>query len=348
MYIPRPCTTTPLRDRTPLAKAHQIRGDWIWLPWQAAVVEVKVDRGSIPGAGCVIKVDGTQSYILTAYHVVKKAVETGQQRVEVRFAARYLDTFEGFVVTDWTQVANDLAVLVVRNAPGQAVLSLGQSERLRLLDRVIAIGHSSFSPWTVTDGKVSKIEGRDILFSGDAVHTGNSGGPLLDEHGRMVGLNIEVRDKLGVAVQIDVIKPILRSWIGDVLASAPTTTVTTPSPPVRTATPAPQEPTKVIRGKDGKAMLLVSEGWFVMGSTDAEVQAAFQLGKRYSSLYIILGVDWFDAEKPQHRVWVDAFYMDQYEVTMAEYTAFLRATGRQALPDEAATYAPVANTRWWT
>ena len=64
-------------------------------------------------------------------------------------------------------------------------------------------------------------------------------------------------------------------------------------------------------------MLLVPEGWFEMGSNDAE-----------------------DDEKPVHRVWLDTFYMDKYEVTVGEYTAFLRPTGRQGLPDYVATYAP--------
>ena len=64
-------------------------------------------------------------------------------------------------------------------------------------------------------------------------------------------------------------------------------------------------------------MVLVPEGWFEMGSNDAE-----------------------DDEKPVHRIWLDTFYMDKYEVTVGEYTAFLRAPGRQGLPDYVATYAP--------
>jgi formylglycine-generating enzyme required for sulfatase activity len=39
-------------------------------------------------------------------------------------------------------------------------------------------------------------------------------------------------------------------------------------------------------------------------------------------------------------VWLDAFYMDTYEVTMQEYQAFRQATGHQALPAEVSTYAP--------
>jgi formylglycine-generating enzyme required for sulfatase activity len=64
-------------------------------------------------------------------------------------------------------------------------------------------------------------------------------------------------------------------------------------------------------------MRLVSAGWFEMGSTTGD-----------------------EDEKPVHRVWLDAFYMDTHEVTMKEYQAFRQATGHQALPEWASKYAP--------
>jgi formylglycine-generating enzyme required for sulfatase activity len=63
-------------------------------------------------------------------------------------------------------------------------------------------------------------------------------------------------------------------------------------------------------------MLLVPEGWFTMGSTEAEIKAAYELSKKYEAS---TSESWFAGEKPQHRVWVDAFYMDRYEVTVGEY-----------------------------
>jgi formylglycine-generating enzyme required for sulfatase activity len=84
-------------------------------------------------------------------------------------------------------------------------------------------------------------------------------------------------------------------------------------------------------------MLLVPEGWFTMGSTEAEIKAGYELGKKYDAN---TSESWFADEKPQHRVWVDAFYMDKYEVTVGEYKAFLRATGRQGLPESVSQYAP--------
>ena len=65
-----------------------------------------------------------------------------------------------------------------------------------------------------------------------------------------------------------------------------------------------------ITGKDGKEMVLVPAGEFLMGSTDADKDAQGD-------------------EKPQHKVYLDAFYMDKTEVTNAEYKRFVDATGHR-------------------
>ena len=62
---------------------------------------------------------------------------------------------------------------------------------------------------------------------------------------------------------------------------------------------------KEITGNDGAPMMLVPAGEFMMGS------------------------DEYGNEKPLHRVYLDAFYMDKYEVTTSRYVRFLEATGRE-------------------
>jgi formylglycine-generating enzyme required for sulfatase activity len=66
-----------------------------------------------------------------------------------------------------------------------------------------------------------------------------------------------------------------------------------------------QIPAPEITGKDGTPMVLVPAGEFTMGSEG-----------------------WDADEKPVHRVYLDAFYMDQYEVTTGRYAKFMRETGR--------------------
>ena len=138
---------------------------------------------------------------------------------------------------EWLLPKEDLAVLVVDNAPGKSAVPLGSSARLQLRDPVIAIGHRSASDWVVTDGRVSSLAGREVFFSGDAVDVGNSGGPLLDANGRMVGLIGAMQGTLGEAIAIDVIRPIIERWIGTLAAPAPSLT-TAPATPPAVAAPA--------------------------------------------------------------------------------------------------------------
>ena len=70
-----------------------------------------------------------------------------------------------------------------------------------------------------------------------------------------------------------------------------------------TSTP-PEEIPKRITGKDGTPMVLIPAGEFQMGSDDGE-----------------------DDEKPVHTVYVDAFYMDIYEVTNIQFQKFLASEG---------------------
>ena len=73
-------------------------------------------------------------------------------------------------------------------------------------------------------------------------------------------------------------------------------------------------------GKDGAEMVLIPAGDFQMGSGP---------GALYNS-----------ATTPVHAVYVDAFYIDKYEVTVGQYNEFVRATGHHPLPDWVSEYSP--------
>ncbi len=69
----------------------------------------------------------------------------------------------------------------------------------------------------------------------------------------------------------------------------------------------------------------IPEGEFLMGSTKAQVDTAYTDAKLRSSL---LERHTFDAETPQHTVYLAAFQISRYEITNAQYRAFINATGR--------------------
>lgn len=72
-------------------------------------------------------------------------------------------------------------------------------------------------------------------------------------------------------------------------------------------------------------MVEIPGGAFLMGSSEADVQEAFTEAKRYSTKADADIIEWFNDEKPQHRVTVSGFYMGKYEVTQAQYRAVMAA-----------------------
>ncbi len=181
------------------------------------------DYGS--GSGFVID---KQGHIVTNNHVVKAA-----EQLRVTFADGSVAMAE-LVAADED---SDLAVLQVDVAPGRLFpLELGNSDGLRVGQRVIAIGN----PWelggTMTVGIVSALDrslrGRQssdggfysipqVIQTDAAINPGNSGGPLLDSRGMVVGVNTAIRSEgfynsgVGFAIPVDIVKRVVPSLISE-------------------------------------------------------------------------------------------------------------------------------------
>lgn len=155
-----------------------------------SVVEVRSGAGY--GAGFVWQASGL---LVTADHVVP------HKRVGVRFADGR--TFQGHVVARDT--ANDLAVLSVP-ACGPTALESRAAETLRPGEIVLALGHpfgASYSPSlgiVAAGGAGMTGIGRRLIRVDVRIGPGNSGGPLLDARGRVVGINVLVGGGMGLAV----------------------------------------------------------------------------------------------------------------------------------------------------
>jgi len=148
-----------------------------------------VQRGRVAGSGTVIAPDG---YILTNAHVVDDA-----RAVDVMLADGA--TYRAPVIG--VDRATDLAV-VRALGPALPALELATADTLRVGQLVVAIGDPLGLQSTVTHGVVSALgrslrakDGRiieNVIQTDAALNPGNSGGPLVDTHGRVVGVNTAV------------------------------------------------------------------------------------------------------------------------------------------------------------
>ncbi len=173
------------------------------------------------GSGFVIDKAG---HIVTNFHVVDDA-----QTVEVSFSNR--DSVNARVVG--TDPSTDLAVLEVNvDAGALTPLDLGDSDRLRVGDSVVAIGNPFGLERSVTAGIVSALHRPltapndftidDVIQTDAAINSGNSGGPLIDAAGRVVGVNSAIatgntgaRGNIGIgfAVPINTVRDVASQLI---------------------------------------------------------------------------------------------------------------------------------------
>jgi S1-C subfamily serine protease len=148
------------------------------------------------GSGFVIDKAG---HIVTNYHVIE-----GAQQIEVAFSNQ--DTYKAKIVG--ADPSTDLAVLQVNvNSRALRPLALGNSDQTKVGDPVVAIGNPFGLDRTVTAGIVSALQRPitapngftiDHVIQTDApINQGNSGGPLLDSHGEVVGVNSQISSPNG-------------------------------------------------------------------------------------------------------------------------------------------------------
>jgi serine protease Do len=175
------------------------------------------------GSGFIISPDG---YILTNNHVVENATEiTVILHNEKTYAAKVIGT----------DSKTDLALIKI-DAKGLPTVKLGDSDRLKVGEWVMAIGNPFGLAETVTAGIVS-AKGRvigsgpydDFIQTDASINPGNSGGPLFNIEGEVVGINtaiIEQGQGLGFAIPINIAKDLLsqlkkgevvRGWLGVVI-----------------------------------------------------------------------------------------------------------------------------------
>ena len=212
----------------------------------AVVVVIALNQsgdGSL-GTGSVIQNDGL---VITNAHVI---IDESSNRVHPRLRVCLRpENFEGSRKRDLKNCYKvraikysnglDLALLKIESPPSNlSVIPFADSQTIETGDPVLAIGHPEQGGlWTLTTGVISTkikdfegIKGKDVFQTETSFNRGNSGGPLLNLQGAMVGVNSNIarKSKDGIAItdiNFSVTSAVAKKWIEGVgykLAYSPT------------------------------------------------------------------------------------------------------------------------------
>jgi len=165
-----------------------------------STVAITTSRGL--GAGCIATEDG---YIVTASHVIRGATKI---YVYLNDFTQYKARIVGF------HSETDIAVIKIE--PLEPLIPFEENMLANLNqtfigDTAIAVGHPFGYAWSISKGIISnKLRGRNGIryyMIDTSLNPGNSGGPLVNEYGEVIGINVEAippgyAENIGIAVTI--------------------------------------------------------------------------------------------------------------------------------------------------
>lgn len=143
------------------------------------LIEADLKEGLSSGTGCIIDSKGL---ILTSSHVI-----AGAPSIQITISTG--EVFKGEVVSVMGK-DNDLALIKIDAKKPLPVLELGDSEKVKVGQKVLAIGNPFGFNGTLTTGIVSRIDyTKNKIQTDAAINPGNSGGPIINIHGEVIGIS---------------------------------------------------------------------------------------------------------------------------------------------------------------
>jgi len=196
------------------------------------IIAQKDRKSSMIGAGSIISPSG---YVVTNAHVVIDK-STGRPYSRIRifikpekltgdFRKDLVNRYDASVTAHDTDL--DLAVLKIEGFHADTgLIELADVSEINIGEEVVAIGHPEQGGlWSLTYGRISGeianqsgIPGKDVFQTDTSVNRGNSGGPLLDRRGYMVGINTNIA-RLGAGnlpitgVNFAVKSSVVKKWL---------------------------------------------------------------------------------------------------------------------------------------
>lgn len=169
-------------------------------------IDAELPIGVSSGTGCIIDKSGV---ILTSSHVVEDS-----KKIEVTLHNGHV-----YPAKIFKQTNNDLALIKIKSKEELNVISLGNSENIKVGQKVLAIGNPFGFNGTLTQGIISRIDyAKDKIQTDAAINPGNSGGPLITTNGEVVGINQSIYNPdnnisnigIGFAIPINTVKQMLK------------------------------------------------------------------------------------------------------------------------------------------
>lgn len=172
-------------------------------------IEGDIPQGSSSGTGCVISPDG---YILTSSHVVKNA-----KNIEVTMNTGKVYPAKILKISGKNK---DLAILKIEPKTELKSVTLGNSEDIKVGQRVLAIGNPFGFNGTLTTGIISRIDYTNNRIQTDAaINPGSSGGPIVNINAEVIGISQSIFNPdnnqsnigIGFAVPVNEAKSLIKS-----------------------------------------------------------------------------------------------------------------------------------------
>lgn len=167
-------------------------------------IDAQLKEGISSGTGCILTQTGI---ILTSSHVVEDTTDID------------VTTYSGKVykakVISILGKNNDLALLKIDTKEQLTTVRLGNSEEIKVGQKVLAIGNPFGFSGTLTQGIVSRIDySKNKIQTDAAINPGNSGGPLLNSSGEVIGISQSIYNPdnnksnigIGFAVPVNSVK----------------------------------------------------------------------------------------------------------------------------------------------
>ena len=240
-----------------LSPAHAYTPKQIYQKAGPGVVFIFASKGSSKGSGGTGSIISRDGYIITNAHIfVKKdssellsdiSIFLKPKRVTGDHKTDLAKGYKGKIIA--YDIPLDLALIKIVN-PDRALSTVpfADSEIVEIGDQVYAIGHPEQGGlWSLTTGVISAhwrnyggVPGKHLFQTDASINRGNSGGPLLDEMGTMVGINSMIARKAADGLTITDVNFSIRSKVAIDWLNSKGYRISA----VRHETPAPQEPQK--------------------------------------------------------------------------------------------------------